>query len=160
FRSSTYLASGKRSNIRHFLQDKQTKNSYEIFDNGESQTDAIIRLMKDRYGINIVGFYICENRRRPLIDAIRHNISGFSGSVENMVDIMRQGFRENGFVSFKNTGRDDLFVIPMNKLKMEDGELEVDEKQSAKQIARSFTKHLTGRKTSRVLLNKFIGYVA
>jgi hypothetical protein len=77
-----------------------------------------------------------------------------------MVDLMRQSFRQDGFMSIKNTGRDDLFIIPMNKLKMEDGELEVEEKQSAKQIARSFTKHLTSRKTSRVLLNKFIGYVA
>lgn len=161
FRSVSYLeTSGKRGNLRHFLQDKQTKNSYEIFDNGHSQSDAIIRLMKDRYGVNIIGFYICENRRASLADAIKHNVSGFTGGVENMVDLMRQSFRQDGFMSIKNTGRDDLFIIPMNKLKMEDGELEVEEKQSARQIARSFTKHLTGRKTSRVLLNKFIGYVA
>jgi hypothetical protein len=48
----------------------------------------------------------------------------------------------------------------LNKLAIEIGDMVVEEKQTAKQIARSFTKHLTGRKTSRVLLNQFIGYVA
>jgi hypothetical protein len=138
----------------------KTKKSYEIFDSGHSQSDAIIRLLKDRYGINIIGFYVCENRRRALSNAIYSNVSGFMGSVENMVDILRRNFREEGFASIKNTGRDDLFIIPLNNLKVEDNKMEVDQKHSAKQIARSFTKHLNGRKTSRILLDKFIGYVA
>ena len=77
-----------------------------------------------------------------------------------MVDIMRREFRENGFASIKNTGRDDLFIVPQNKLIVEDGEMVVDETQNARQIARNFSKMMAGRKTSRVLLNQFIGYVA
>ena len=150
----------KRSNMRHFLQDPQTKQSYEIFDNGHSQTEAIIRMIKDRYSINIVGFYICENRRRDLSSAIRTNISGYEGNVDTMIDIFRNQFRDKGFASIKSSGRDDLFIVPINKLKVDDSEMVVAEKQTAKQIARSFTKNMTGRKTSRVLLNQFIGYVA
>lgn len=150
----------KKSNMRHFLQDQQTKKSYEIFDSGHSQTEAIIRMIKDRYGINIVGFYICENRRRDLSSAVRSNIPGYTGSVEVMIDLMREQFRSNGFASIKSSGRDDLFIVPMNKLKVEEGEMVVEEKQTAKQIAKSFGKNMTGRKTSRVLLNQFIGYVA
>jgi hypothetical protein len=150
----------KKRNMRHFLQDPQTKKTYEVADNGFSQTESIIRMMKDRYNINIIGFYICENGRRALGNAIRANIPGYAGSVDVLVDIWRNQFRDYGFASVKSSGRDDLFIVPMNKLKVEDGEMEVAEKQTAKQIARSFTKHLTGRKTSRVLLNQFIGYVA
>jgi hypothetical protein len=146
--------------MKHYLQDPQTKKTYEIFDNGQSQTEAIIRLIKDRYAINIVGFYICENRRRDLSSAIRANIPGYAGSIDTMIDIMREQFRSSGFASIKSSGRDDLFIVPMNKLKVEEGEMIVEENQTAKQIARSFGKNLTGRKTSRVLLNQFIGYVA
>jgi hypothetical protein len=77
-----------------------------------------------------------------------------------MVEDMRKEFRENGFASIKNTGRDDLFVVPQNKLTFEDADIVVEEKQSARQIARMFTKQMSGQRTSRVLLNQFIGYVA
>jgi len=68
--------------------------------------------------------------------------------------------RKIGFASIKNTGRDDLFIVPQNKLIVEEGEIVVEEKQNARQIARMFTKQMAGRTTSRVLLNQFIGYVA
>jgi hypothetical protein len=73
---------------------------------------------------------------------------------------MRRSFRDNGFASIKNTGRDDLFIVPQNKLIVEEGELVVDEKQNARQIARMFTKQMSGKKTSRILLNTFISYIA
>jgi hypothetical protein len=150
----------KRINLKHFLQDPVTKKSYEIKRQSSSQTEAILRLIKDRYNINVVGFYICRNSKRDLQLAIRSNLYGFNGNVLTMIDSMRKNFRENGFTSLKNTGRDDLFIIPQNKLAVEEGVLEVDQNQTAKQIAKNFGKMLSGRKTSRVLLNKFIGYIA
>jgi len=53
-----------------------------------------------------------------------------------------------------------LFIIPQNRMTIADEELEIAQKQTAKQIAKTFTKHMTGKKTSRVLLNQFIGIVA
>lgn len=150
----------KKIQLRHFLQDPVTKNTYQMFKNGNTHTDAILRLIKSRYDINVVGFYICRNQRRDLEQAVNSNLPGFTGSVYGMVDIMRREFRDNGFASIKNTGRDELFIIPQNKLIVEEGELVVDEKQNARQIAKNFGKMLSGRKTSRVLLNQFIGYVA
>jgi len=150
----------KRINMKHFLQDPVTKKSYEIKRFSSSQTEAILRLIKDRYNINVIGFYICRNSKRDLQLAIRSNLYGFNGNVLTMIDSMRKNFRDNGFSSLKNTGRDDLFIIPQNKLAVEEGVLEVDQNQTAKQIAKNFGKMLSGRKTSRVLLNKFIGYVA
>jgi hypothetical protein len=150
----------KRINMKHFLQDPVTKKSYEIKRFSSSQTEAILRLIKDRYNINVIGFYICRNSKRDLQLAIRSNLYGFNGNILTMIDSMRKNFRDNGFSSLKNTGRDDLFIIPQNKLAVEEGVLEVDQNQTAKQIAKNFGKMLSGRKTSRVLLNKFIGYVA
>ena len=150
----------KKIQLRHFLQDPVTKNTYQLFKHGNTHTEAILRMIKSRYDINVVGFYICRNQRRDLESAVNSNLPGFTGSIYSMIDIMRRDFRDQGFSSIKNTGRDELFIVPQNKLIVEEGELVVDEKQNARQIAKNFGKMLSGRKTSRVLLNQFIGYIA
>jgi phosphatidylinositol kinase/protein kinase (PI-3 family) len=95
-----------------------------------------------------------------LSQAIKSNIPDFKGNFDTMIEIMRTEIRTNGFASLKNTGRDDLFIVPTNKLETNTDELSVNGDQSAKSIARCLTKHLNNKMTSRVLLNKFIGYVA
>lgn len=160
YRIDTSDGQYKKIKQKHYLQDDITKKSYEISRYSNAQTEAILRLIKDRYAINSVGFYICANNRRDLSAAINCNISGFAGSVHSMIDIMRKDFRDKGFYSIKNSGRDDLFIIPQNRLAIEQQELEVNEKQNARQIAREFGKVMAGKKTSRVLLNNFIGWIA
>ena len=73
---------------------------------------------------------------------------------------MEKDFRENAFASVKNTGRDELFIIPQNSTKINEGELEVKADAKAAGIARSFSKYLNTKKTSRVLLNRFVALVA
>jgi len=160
FRTDRSSFNYKKIQLRHFLQDPVTKNTYQIFRDGSTHTEAILRMIKSRYDINVVGFYICRNQRRELEAAVKSNLPGFTGNTYAMVDIMRRDFRDQGFSSIKNTGRDELFIVPQNKLIVEEGELVVDEKQNARQIAKNFGKMLSGRKTSRVLLNQFIGYIA
>lgn len=159
-RSSGYDAQYKPIVHKHFISDPVTKNSYEVTQNGSTHTEAILRMIKDRYGVNSVGFFICSNTRRVLQGAITANLPLFNGDIYNMVEKMRKEFRDNGFASLKNTGRDDLFIVPINKLAIDQDELQVKEDQSAKVIARNFSKVMGGRRTSRVLLNKFIDYVA
>lgn len=146
--------------VKNFLKDPKTKKDYPIDRYGPTQTEAILRMIKDRVNVTTVGFYICRNSRRDLSSAVQNNLPGFSGSTDQMIESMRRAFKDNGFASIKNSGRDDLFIVPQNKLIVEDGELVVEEQQNAKQIARMFTKQMSGKKTSRVLLNQFISYVA
>jgi hypothetical protein len=69
--------------------------------------------------------------------------------------------RRNGFASLKDTGRDELFIVADSKAKIsEDSELTIGKKESASRIARELTKLLSNKKTSRILLNQFIGLVA
>lgn len=149
-----------RIQVKHFLQDSMTKKSYELPKHGSGQTEVLLRMIKDRYNVNSVGFYICPNTRRYLCQAVRANLPGFAGSEYNLVDVWRKEFRDNGFASVKNTGRDDLFIIPQNRLAVENEQLEILANQTAKQISNKFSKMMSSKKTSRVLLNKFIGYVA
>lgn len=157
-----YNANGisHRVRLKHFLADPVTKKNYEFSDESSIQTKSILQMIKDRYRVNVVGFYICSNNRNALRSAVTDNIPGSFNRVEDMVDRMREQFRSNGFASLENSGRDDLFIVPHNKLTVESTELEVNSEQNARQIAKNFTKTMSGRKTSRVLLNRFIQYVA
>jgi hypothetical protein len=77
-----------------------------------------------------------------------------------MIDSWRKDFRDNGFTSVKGTGRDDLFLIPQTSTKIVEGELDVKADAKAASIAKNFSKFLNVKQTSRVLLNRFVGYVA
>lgn len=160
YRMDTSLSTYRKIKQKHFLQDPITKKTYPITRYSNTQTEAILKMIKDRTGIKSVGFYVSPNNRRYLQSAITSNLPDFTGSVYTMIDEMRKSFRDDGFYSMRGTGRDDLFVIPQSSLKVDDVEISVSEKQTAKQIARHFTKVMAGKKTSRILLNQFIGYVA
>ena len=116
--------------------------------------------MYDRHDIVVLGFYVTRNARRDLEWVISSNLPEFTGSKDLLVDNWRKEFKTDGFASVKNTGRDELFIIPQESTKIEEGELTVTGDANAKAIARNFSKFLNVKKTSRVLLNRFIGYVA
>lgn len=117
-------------------------------------------MLKDRLDIRVLGFYICDNTRNRLNSAIRSNMPGYTGNTYTLIDHIRKDFRANGYYSIKGSGRDDLFLIPSSSLSIENAEIDVNQSLTAKQIAKQFTKAMTSRKTNRVLLNQFIGYVA
>ena len=151
-------ALAKRMKIKNFIRDPKTQKTYHIRPDSQSQTETLLKFIKDRYDVASLGFYICQNRRRVLSDVFRDNLGESAG--ENEIETMRSQFRENGFYSMMGTGRDELFVIPDTSTKIVDSELEVDSDLSAAAIARKFTKQFNTKKHSRVLLDRFIGYVA
>jgi hypothetical protein len=150
----------KRIKMRHFIRDDVTQKTYEISRDSTKQTEAILRMIKDRHNVNTVGFYICRNHRRDLHSVIRANIPDYNGSQDLLIESWRKSFRQDNFVSVKNTGRDELFLIPQTATKIDDGELAVDSNAKAQSIARNFSKYLNTKKTSRILLNRFVSLVA
>jgi hypothetical protein len=153
---STY----KRIKQKHYIRDDRTQKTYEINRTSSKQTEVLLRMIKDRHDIVVLGFYVTRNARRDLEWVISSNLPEFTGSKDLLVDTWRKEFKTDGFASVKNTGRDELFIIPQESTKIEEGELTVTGDANAKAIARNFSKFLNVKKTSRVLLNRFIGYVA
>jgi len=150
----------KRIKIKHLIRDEVTQKTYEFSRYSNFQAETILRMMKDRYGIALVGFHICRNNRRDLCGVLNANLPSFRGDQFSVIESWRKDFRANGFASIKNTGRDDLFIIPQTSTKIEEGELNVNADANAKSIARNFSKFLNVKKTSRVLLNRFVALVA
>lgn len=157
-----YDTNGKPQKVKqkHFIRDAYTQKTYQLSRFSGIQTETYLRMIKDRHDITVVGFYICRNARRDLHSALNANLPAFTGSVESQIDAWRKNFRDQGFASIKNTGRDDLFLIPQTSTKIVEGDLDVKADANAKAIARDFSKFLNVKKTSRVLLNQFVGYVA
>ena len=158
----TYDNEGKTKKIKqkHFIRDQFTQKTYELTRYSNPQTETYLRMIKDRHDIMVVGFYICRNSRRDLSQALHANLPKFTGDAYGQIESWRKDFRAQGFASVKNTGRDDLFIIPQDSTKIIESELDVKADANAKVIARDFAKFLNVKKTSRVLLNQFVGYVA
>ena len=150
----------KRIKVKHFIRDDVTQKTYQLTRDAREQTETILRMIKDRFNVSIVGFHICENRRRDLNQALHSNLPSFQGDHYSVIESWRKDFRAQGFASVKNTGRDDLFIIPNSSTKIDEGELSIDSDANAKAIARNFSKFLNVKKTSRVLLNRFVALVA
>ena len=150
----------KRIKVKNFIRDDVTQKTYELKRDARNQTETLLRMIKDRYNISSVGFHICENRRRDLSAALHSNLPSFQGDQFAVIETWRKDFRANGFASVKNTGRDDLFIIPNSSTKIDEGDLKIDGDANAKVIAKNFSKYLNVKKTSRVLLNRFVALVA
>jgi len=150
----------KRIKIKNFIKDEVTQKTYEIGRLSGNQTEMILRMIKDRYNVAMVGFHICQNRGRDLRGVLQSNLPNYNGDMYALVEAWKKEFKTQGFASVKNTGRDELFLIPQSSTKIQEGELDVKADANAKAIARNFGKFLNVKKTSRVLLNRFVGLVA
>jgi hypothetical protein len=146
--------------VKHLVRDPVTKKTYPFGYDAGQQTETLLKMIKDRYDIRTIGFYICSNRRSSLNAAIKDNLFGFNGNVENVIDEMRKEFKRQGFYSMQGTGRDDLFIVPAESTKIDESELIVESDMSARRLATNLGKFLNTKKTSRILLSRFIGYVA
>jgi len=150
----------KRVRMKHFIRDDQTQKTYEITRDASKQATAFLQMIKDRYNVSVVGFHICRNHRGDLTGFLRTALPDFGGDVYTTIETWRKDFKTNGFTSIRNAGRDELFLIPQSSTKIVEGELEVNADANAKAIAKNFGKYLNVKKTSRVLLNRFVGLVA
>lgn len=141
---------------KHFLTDPVTKKSYVFSADSATQSNVLLQMIKERYNANIVGFYIASKVScSELRSAVYYNGGSFVD-----IDYAKKQVAQNGYVSIKTNGHDDLFMVPCKTLKIDDGEIEADIKQSATTIARNLTKVMTGRQVNRILLNRFISLIA
>jgi hypothetical protein len=149
------IPTGKKSKVKNFIQDAKTGKQYELTQFNETKT--LLQMIKDRTGAMIVGFFICENKIKCIEEAYRSHYSRkFTASVESV----RAEFKEKGFASMRNTGRDELFLIPESSTRIIEGTFDVDSDMTASSISKKFGKMFNTKKHSRVLLDRFIAMVA
>jgi hypothetical protein len=158
----TSFANGGYTKVITYLRDPVTRREYTINRDGPQQTKVFLAIIKHRYNVATIGFHVIRNSRRDMETFIRYNIPTCTNGHEQwkLVESFKKQFREKDFALVAETGRDELYLLPATKLVTDEGELKVDTKMNSKQIARQFTKFLDVKKTSRLLLNRFVALVA
>lgn len=153
----------RRFNVTSILRDPKTKKEYELSDNAAEQTATLMNLIRDRYGIHSVGFYVTNANQKSIERFVKNNMK-FEATASKRYNVSYKIFsdlRKNKCAITKEIpGRDEMYVIATSS-KIQDEELEdVTQDMSASQIARQLGKVFNSRKTSRVVLNSFVGMVA
>jgi hypothetical protein len=161
-----YLENNSMINGRHvrtkaFLRDPVTKKVYAYGSENVEVTNAICKMIQDRHDCAVVGYHVVGRGRRELSYTV-----GRYGLAENAVDQsqftidVRKGFNENMFFPVDMDGHDELFLLP-NNMKVSNDDLDEDlGSLSSGQVAKKFSKYLGSKKTSRVLLNRFVSAIA
>ena len=145
--------------IKNFVNDPMTGKSYALFDECKTYTSILLNMISSRYDVAIVGFYLCDNRMKSVFNAIRDNTEVVAG--DHVIENARVKMRKEGFYSLPNPAYKELFLINDTSTNIStDHTLDVDSTQSAASIARAMTKNMVKQIQSRVVLDRFIGYVA
>ena len=143
-------------NETYVIRDPKTKNQV-ILNEGSSQdkiTAAFLKLLKQRTGCNVVGFYILSGRD------FRNAIWRYFPKLSN-TELLRSEFRKNNFAVSTNAGYDEYYFIRTEGMNTDDEvELEVKENATTRGLVSAFSKYTKGRLTNRVVLNRFIGMIA
>jgi hypothetical protein len=160
--SDSIYQNGQYTKVVTYLRDPVTRREYAINRDGTQQTKVFLTILKHRYNISTIGFHVIRNSRRDMETFVRYNIPTVKNGLEqlNLVEGFKKQFREKDFALVFGTGRDELYLLPATKLITDEGELKVDTKMNSKQIARQFTKFLDVKKTSRLLLSRFVSLIA
>lgn len=154
----------KVNKIINYMRDPITHKEYALTQH--NHTSVLLNIIRDRYNATVVGFHILRNSRREVtafFAAAQGQCTDHSARMarEILIDEIRVELRREGFASMSGTAYDDIFLISQAKLNIDDETgLEVKEDMSSRAIAKQFERYMNNKKTSRVLLNRFIGLVA
>ena len=147
------------------LTDRQTKKSLPVGNARRHLTDALLKVLKQRTGCKVLGFFVDEkttigkstlNRYFPQEDFYGLGFKTFDRKK------VTAEFRKNKvLVVTENTGYDELYLLAGGKMNVVDSGMETPSENAKKgEIKRLFAGSLKNSKSSRVVLNKFIKQVA
>lgn len=141
------------------MRDDVTKKTYnyEPYD----VTNIVCKMIQDRYGATVVGYHVVGRGRRELMYTVqRYGIAAGASDEQDLAIRIRKGFNDEMFYPINLKGHDELFLLP-NNMKVDDTDLDENmASMTSNQIAKKFGKYLGAKKTSRVLLNRFVGAIA
>ena len=145
------------------LIDPMTKKKYLVAKRGDSAYDfAYLDAISTRYNCATIGYYIGRNTRDGMRQFGHYNVRDKDWGYDHLkIEETRvQCRKNNGWVSVKDCGRDEMFFLDSRKLNPASEEIDVDTNKSAAQIARQFSKGLKQNRQSKVLMSTFVERVA
>ena len=148
------------------LRDPKTRHEekYNLADSiSMGQTNALVRLLKHRTGAHVIGFYVADtgefkNKIRYLYDIPKDEFGYYN---LNEIDKIKSEFVKNKYAISTNTGFDDYYILRGVSLDTDDdAELEFKENATTRGMVSAFSKYAGNRLNNRIILNKFISWIA
>jgi hypothetical protein len=152
----------KKVNIKTYFRDPITKKDYELGVESHEQTGALLKIIRDRHQVKSVAFFIMDSTQRATGAFVRINMPTGKGSSDiDLSNSILSSMRKDKFCILKTVpGRDEMYLLPSTSKIQDDSLGRINEDMSAASIARVLGSSMNARKTSRIVLNKFIGMVA
>ena len=123
---------------------------------GQPLTTALLNLLKENTGTNLIGYYILSGTGKRRIESFMH----FNGvKNKDLLSIINE-VRKNKFSSITEQGYDKYFLVAASDLVITNENLKVDSESSKKDVLKAFMLKQKSKLVNRVLLNKFIEEIA
>ena len=142
------------------LRDPKTMHQEKYNSRGigpDSQTNALIALLKHRTNSHVIGFYVTTGHE------FKSRIPDFLGRRVDWSerDNIRDQFRKDKYYVIDTTAFNEYYVLRSNSLDTdEDNEFVVKGNATTRGLVTAFNKYAGGRVNNRVILNRFIGLIA
>lgn len=133
-----------------------SKKSYIFPKDNLYQTRLLINIIKEKYNIPVIGFFVGKTDKRGIFNFMNTNVEG--RYYFEMFNEIRASIRKDNVYVYHYSPYDELYFIPDSKAK-EETDLGITDKMSNSAAAKSFGKFLNQGKSSQVLLNRFISVV-
>lgn len=143
-----------RSQKQMIIRDPVTK-SQEILDSysfGIKSTSTMVKLLKERTGCNVVGFYVLAGREMSRTREYFPKTADF--------DSIKLKFRKEKTLVVTTAGFDEYYFLRSEGLDTDDDvEFDVKENVTRRGLVSAFSKYTKNRVMNRVVLNRFIGMI-
>jgi hypothetical protein len=150
-------------------QDPQTRKTYNITkstkpimryygDWAEKQVQFLLKLMKDKYGINTIGIFLVSGK--SVSRNILEKYLGWLSSNRNAHLRARKQVRTEGFAAVTSAGYDEYYIIPTGRNQLSDEGLgDVEDDISKTKLRKLFAKNQKGKTGNRYLANRMMDLI-
>ena len=124
----------------------------------ERQVVLLIRLLRDRYGVNTIGIFLDNQSKGRSVrrKVLEHYLGWFSTNKEAHAKV-RAGIKKNGFATITNAGYNEYYIVPAGSTEIQDGSLHgVDENTSKSKLKTAFVKSQKNKFGSRILADRML----
>ena len=150
-------------------QDPATRKTYNITksqkpiiryygDWAEKQVQFLLKLMKDKYGINTIGIFLVAGK--TVNRSVLEKYLGWVSSNRSKHTRARKQVRTEGFAAVTSAGYDEYYIIPTGRNQLSDEGLgEVAEDISKAKLRKLFATSQKGKTGNRYLANRMMDLI-
>jgi hypothetical protein len=117
---------------------------------GHHVTETFLRMLKDRTGCNLIGFFI-TNKFNGVATMLKIDYDTKASFAKK--------FRDDNYVGIVSSGYDEYYIVNIKKAS-EEISLNVNSDMTKKAVLKEFMKYSEKKTTNRVMLSKFIQRIA